>query len=560
RTGVEVEATPPQFGRRARSRIMNYDYIIVGAGSAGCILANRLTESGRHSVLLLEAGGTDGSLRFKVPIGFLYTYYNSDCNWMYYSQPEAALGGRTIYCPRGKVQGGSGSINALIYVRGQSRDFSDWVASGAAGWSFGDVLPYYKKLESHPLGDTEYHSSAGPIHISPMRSAAHPICAAFLEGCASLGYPRNDDFNGASLEGAGIYDINTRSGLRDSSSYAYLVPALRRTQLTVEHNAVAEKVLFDAHRRAIGVSFRQRGELRDVRAAKEVILSAGAVGTPQLLQLSGVADRVLLEKHGIPVVRHAAAVGRNLQDHLCVSYFFKANRKTLNDDYGTWLGKLRVGLQYLLSRKGPLSLSVNQAGGFFRGADGEPYPNIQLYFNPLSYAIPKGRVAALRPEPYSGFLLALSPCRPTSRGSIEIASNRADDAPLIRPNYLSTPKDIADVIQGSRLVRRLMQARALQAITIEEVKPGKRVTSDEEMLQYFREEAGSIYHLCGSCAMGSDPDASVVSNRLRVHGIERLRIVDASVFPNVTSANINAPTMMVAEKAAAMIREDANAP
>ncbi len=538
---------------------MTYDYIIVGAGSAGCILASRLTDSGRFSVLLLEAGGSDDALRFRIPIGFLNTYYNSSCNWMYYSQPEAALGNRAIYCPRGKVLGGSGSINALIYVRGQRQDFTDWAANGNAGWSFDDVLPYYKRLEAHPLGNTEFHNAAGPIHITQMKSGAHRICAAFLEGCASLGYVRNDDFNGASLEGAGIYDINTRKGLRDSSSRAYLRPALQRPQLRVERHCLAEKILFDDRKRAIGVAVRQNGEARQCYAAREVILSAGAVDTPKLLQLSGVADQALLAKHGIAVVRHAPAVGQNLQDHLCVSYFFKANQRTLNDAYGTWAGKVRVGLQYLLTRKGPISLSVNQAGAFLKSTDTQEYPNIQLYFNPLSYEIPKGRIASLRPEPYSGFLLAFSPCRPTSRGTVEIASNSVSDAPLIRPNYLATQKDIDDVIHGSVLVRKLMQAPALKAITLAEVKPGNAVRSAEEMLQYFRAEAGSIYHLCGSCAMGRNPLTSVVSDRLKVHGVEALRIVDASIFPNVTSGNINAPTMMVAEKAAVAILEDASA-
>jgi choline dehydrogenase len=539
---------------------MTYDYIIVGAGSAGCILASRLTESGKYSVLLLEAGGKDDSIRFKIPIGYLYTYYNKNYNWMYYSQPEHALANRAIYFPRGKVQGGSGAINALIYVRGQRSDFDDWVASGNAGWSFADVLPYYKRLESHPLGNTEYHSADGPIHITPMKSEAHPICAAFVDACEALGYPRNEDFNGASSEGAGIYDINTRGGLRDSSSRAYLEPALKRPQLTVERNSFVEKVLFDDKRRATGISFRQNGKTRQCFAAKEVVLSAGAINTPKLLQLSGIADQALLARHGIPVVLHAPAVGKNLQDHLCVSYFYKANQRTLNDDYNAWFGKVKVGLQFLLSRKGPLSLSVNQAGGFFRGVDTQKHPNIQLYFNPLSYELPKGRITALRPEPYSGFLLAFSPCRPSSRGTVEIASNRAADAPLIRPNYLSTQKDIDEVIQGSALVRKLMQAAQLQAVTIEEMKPGKRVTSEAEMLQYFRDEAGSIYHPCGTCAMGAAPASSVVSSRLKVHGIDGLRIADASIFPNVTSGNINAPTMMVAEKAAAIILDDATAP
>jgi choline dehydrogenase len=534
-----------------------YDYIIVGAGSAGCILANRLTEGGKYSVLLLEAGGTDDSLRFKVPIGYVYTYYDKRSNWMYSLQPEKELNNRTLYCPRGKVQGGSGSINALIYVRGQRSDFDDWAAQGNAGWAFEDVLPYYKRLESHPLGNTEYHRADGRVRITQMKSAAHPICGAFLEACEKLGYPRNDDFNGASLEGAGIYDINTRDGLRDSSSRAYLQPALDRTQLDVEHHCMVDRVLFDDQRKATGVSYRQNGERHQCNAAKEVILAAGAVDTPKLLQLSGVGDRALLHRQGVTVTHHLPAVGRNLQDHICASYYYRANRRTLNDEFGSWVGKARAGLQFLLMRNGPLSLSVNQAGGFLKSDTSQANPNIQLYFNPLSYEIPKDGSQALRPEPYSGFLLAFSPCRPTSRGTVEIASRHAEDAPLIRPNYLTTQKDVDEVVKGSQLVRKIMGCEALQAVTVEETKPGNRVRSDADMLQYFREEAGSIYHLCGSCAMGQDPSTSVVSSRLRVHGIDNLRIVDASIFPNVTSGNINAPTMMVAEKGAAMILEDA---
>jgi choline dehydrogenase len=538
---------------------MTYDYIVVGAGSAGCILANRLTESGKYTVLLLEAGGRDDALRFRVPIGYVYTYYDPSSNWMYYTEPEKELGNRSLYCPRGKVRGGSGSINALIYIRGQKSDFDGWVGQGNPGWSFDDVLPYYKKLESHPLGNGPYHSAEGPIRITRMKDEAHPICAAFLQACAGLGYPRNDDFNGASMEGAGIYDINTRKGLRDSSSRAYLLPALARPNLAVQHHAFVERVLFNQHKRATGVAHRRNGTLTESFAAKEIILAAGAVDTPKLLQLSGVADTALLRRHAIPAVHHSPAVGKNLQDHLCVSYFYRAARRTLNDDFSSWLGKAGAGLRFLLARRGPLALSVNQAGGFFRSSAAQPHPNIQLYFNPLSYEIPKGGRTVLQPEPYSGFLLALSPCSPTSRGTVEVASARASDPPLIRPNFLTTQKDLDDVIEGSRLVRKLMGAPSLRAVTIEETKPGDRVVGDADMLQYFREESGSIYHLCGSCAMGSDPATAVVSSRLRVHGVDGLRIADASIFPNIISGNINAPTMMVAEKASELILEDARA-
>ena len=534
-----------------------YDYIVVGAGSAGCILAHRLTEGGKYSVLLLEAGGTDDALRFKVPIGYVYTYYDKKSNWMYSLQPEKELNNRTLYCPRGKVLGGSGSINALIYIRGQKSDFDEWARLGNVGWSYEDILPYYKRLESHPLGDTEYHRANGRVHITRMKDEAHPICAAFLDACEGFGYPRNDDFNGATMEGAGIYDINTHEGLRDSSSRAYLQEALSHTQLTVEHHCLVDRVVFDEQKKVTGVSFLQDGERRHANAGREVILAAGAVDTPKLLQLSGVGDPGLLRKFGIPVIHPMPAVGKNLQDHVCASYFYKANRTTLNDEFSSWIGKARAALRFLLMRKGPLSMSVNQAGGFLKSDAGQTHPNIQLYFNPLSYEIPKNGSQALRPEPYSGFLLAFSPCRPTSRGTVEIASSQAGDAPLIRPNYLTTRKDVEEAVKGSQLVRKIMGSAALRAITVEETKPGNRVQTEADMLQYFREEAGSIYHLCGSCAMGSDPSTSVVSNRLKVHGIDNLRIVDASIFPNVTSGNINAPTMMVAEKGAAMILADA---
>jgi choline dehydrogenase len=540
---------------------MKYDYIIVGAGSAGCILANRLSDSGQHTVLLIEAGGKDDSFWFKLPVGYINSYYNKACNWMYYSQPEKELANRTIYAPRGKVQGGSGAINAVIYVRGQAADFDDWSAQGNVGWSYRDVLPYFKKIESHYLGDTPYHSASGPIRITSMKPDAHPICGEFLAACLQQGYRLSEDFNGASIEGAGIYDINSRQGQRDSSSVAYLKPALKRPNLTLLHHAHVEKILFDQHdqhkRRAIGVALKQHGQNREFYCAREIILSAGAVDTPKLLQLSGVADAALLKRHGIALTHHLPAVGLHLQDHLCASYYYKANRRTLNDTFGSWFGKLKVGIQYLLTRRGPLSLSVNQAGGFFKGDDAQAHPNMQLYFNPLSYQIPTDARASMRAEPYSGFLMVFAPCRPTSRGTIEIASKRAGDAPLIQPHYLSTQHDIDEVIQGSKLVRKLMAAPALRAITIEEVKPAGTVSDEAEMLQYFREQSGSIYHLCGSCAMGPNPATSVVSDRLKVHGIGGLRIVDASIFPNITSGNINAPTMMVAEKGAEMILEDA---
>jgi len=537
---------------------MEFDYIIVGAGSAGCILADRLSASGQHSVLLLEAGGADSSFWFRVPVGFTKTYYNPEYNWMYYSEPEAQLNGRQLYCPRGKVQGGSGSINAMIYVRGQPHDFDDWARAGNPGWSFRDVLPYFRRVESHWAGNTEYHGADGKIAITSMKDGAHAICGTFLEGARQAGYPITGDINGPDYEGAAIYDINARNGERSSSSFEYLHPALSRKNLRVERNVTVRRVMFDGQR-ATGIEASRKGEPLTFRAKREVILAAGAVDTPKLLQLSGVGEPALLAKHGIAVQHALPAVGRNLQDHLCVSFYYRATVKTLNDDLRSLAGKAKAALRYLISRKGPLSMSVNQSGGFFKGDAQEAEPNLQLYFNPLSYRIPKSSKAQLEPEPYSGFLLCFNPCRPTSRGSIEITSNRVEDAAAIRINALTTEKDLHEAVQGSKLIRKIMNSKALRGITAEEISPGPDVQSDEALLHYFRDQSGSIYHLCGSCAMGADAATSVVDARLRVHGVDGLRIVDASVFPNITSGNLNAPTMMVAEKGADMILEDAHA-
>ena len=536
-----------------------FDYIIVGAGSAGCVLANRLSASGRHRVLLLEAGGSDFSPWIRVPIGYARTFTDPRYNWMYRTEPDPALEGRSALWPRGKVLGGSSSINAMVFVRGQPSDYEDWHGAGNPGWAWQDVLPYFLKLEDHAWGASQYHGAGGPVHVHDPSSAVHPLCQRFLEACVAAGIPITRDFNGAQTEGAGLWQVTIRGGVRVSSSSAYLRPALRRRNLQVVTDARATRLLFSGTA-ATGVQYLRGGERLTATARREVLLSAGAIGSPQLLELSGIGDPRRLGGLGIPVLAPLPAVGRGLQDHVCVSYFYRSRVPTLNDELAPFLGKARAALRYALRRDGPLSMSVNQAGAFVRSRSGLARPNLHVYFNPAIYSTTtRGQSRRLmNPDPFPGFLMSFNTCRPTSRGSVHLRSADPLASPSIAPNSLSTPEDLEDVYEGARLLRRIAAEAPLAAVIDSELLPGGRIRSDQEVLEDFRHRAGSVFHPCGTCAMGPDSVSAVVDSRLRVHGVGSLRVIDASVFPAVTSGNINAPTLMVAEKAADLILQDAD--
>ena len=545
-----------------------FDYVIVGAGSAGCVLANRLSADGKNNVLLLEAGGSDRNIWVQMPLGYGRTFFDPKLNWMYDTQKDQGLNNRSAYWPRGKVLGGSSSINAMVYIRGLPLDFNNWRDEGNTGWGWDDVLPIFKGYEDHDWGVSEYHGSGGELHITDIQNEVHPLCQNFLKGAESVGYPRTKDFNGEQMEGVGTFQINTRKGWRASSSNAFLRPVMKRKNLQIRTHAQATRILFasddevtaQANRegmvRATGVEYLKNGALHQVTAHKEVIVSGGAINSPQLLQLSGIGDPELLKKHAIPVIVPTPSVGQHLQDHLALTHYYKSRKATINNELYPLFGKLKVGLQYMFKRKGLLSLSVNQAGGFVRSSDQEAAPNLQLYFNPLTYTLKPGDSKLMNPDPYAAFSMSFNACRPESRGHLEIQSNNPLDKPLIYPNYLDTEKDIQEAIAGCKILRDLSQGEAIKSVIQEEAKPGLAVQSDAELLEDFRERAGTIYHAVGTCRMGQDPSVSVVDERLRVHGVLGLRVIDASIFPAITSGNTNAPTMMVGEKGAAMILAD----
>ncbi len=536
-----------------------FDYVVVGGGTAGCVVASRLALHSDASVLLLEAGGSDRRPMIQIPIGYARLLFAKGVNWMYETEPDAGLAGRRSYWPRGKVLGGSGSINAMVYMRGLRNDFDDWRALGNPGWGYEDVLPFFMRAEDHDDGDPRYHGRGGPIHVTDVSADVHPLVDRYLASCEGLGFARTDDFNGGRSEGVGVYQINTRSGFRSCSANEHLRQAAGRRNLTVRTGALATRVSFDG-RRASGLRYLRGGREFAVEARREIVLCGGAINTPQLLQLSGVGDGERLQTLGIDTVHHSPAVGRNLQDHLAVSYFYGSTVPTLNDQLGPFFGKVRAALRYLATRRGPLAMSVNQGGGFVRSDPHQPVPNLQLYFNPVSYTrTPLSDRKLLSPDPFSAFLISFNSCRPTSRGELHVTSKDPQLAPAIRPNYLSTERDLAEARAGCRLLRQIASTSPLADIITSELFPGPAAVSDDDLLADFRQRADTVYHPTCTCRMGPDPGDSVVDARLRAHGLERLRIIDASVFPTVTSGNTNAPTVMVAEKGVSMLIEDAQA-
>jgi choline dehydrogenase len=444
----------------------------------------------------------------------------------------------------------------MVYVRGQPRDFDDWKALGNSGWGWDDVLPFFKKSEDFDW-HSAHHGRGGPQHVTDISPHAHPICHSFIETAQALGYPLSSDFNGGTPEGVGFYQINTRGGWRASTANAFLHPARKRKTLTLLTNAQATRVVIE-DRRAIGVEYKKGRESQIAKARCEVILAGGAINSPQLLMLSGIGDARHLRNVGVEPLVDAKAVGQNLQDHIAVSYFYKVRTATLNDVLHPLLGKIKAGLRYVANRSGPLSLSVNQSGGFVRSDPSKTHPNLQLYFSPVSYTgTPLSERKLLNPDPFSAFLLSHNPCRPTSRGHIELGCADPMTYPVIHPNYLATQADIDDVLAGNQLLRQLARTKPLADIITEEIIPGAGIDGDEALLADFRARADTVYHPTSTCMMGIDPKTSVVDCRLRVHGVDGLRVIDASIFPTITSGNTNAPTVMVAEKGASMVLEDA---
>ncbi|OXY83815.1 choline dehydrogenase [Oceanimonas doudoroffii] len=525
-----------------------FDYIVVGAGSAGCVLANRLSEDPAIRVLLLEAGGRDWNPWIHVPVGYFKTMHNPATDWCYVTDPDQGIDGRQLQWPRGKVLGGSSSLNGLLYIRGQHQDYDDWAALGNDGWSFDEVLPYFKKSECQSRGENAYHGVDGPLKVSDLR-LRREIAERFIEAAQQTGIPANPDCNGERQEGVGYFQQTAHKGLRCSSAKAFLRPALKRPNLTLLTHAHTRRILLEG-KQATGIEFEHKGERLLARATREVVLSAGAIGSPQILQCSGIGDPEHLASVGVDCRHTLPGVGENLQDHLQIRLVFKTRCRTLNDEVNNPLKKMGVGMQYALSRTGPLTLAASQVYVFTQSRDELDRPDIQFHMQPLSADKPGEGV-----HPFSAFTASVCQLRPHSRGRIRIRSADPHQYPSIQPNYLSTEEDCRVAVDAIKVARRIAEADALRPVITDEHVPGRQYQSDDELLEAARRFSQTIYHPTSTCKMGQD-DMAVVDHRLRVHGIEGLRVADASIMPLIVSGNTNAPSIMIGEKAADMIKED----